>query len=75
MNVDELNTLDEKQHTDIKESISELEKTQLLLIMKIGELTGKNSMVPVLIKYVIFPLIIVLGGKIGLDYFAGLGGI
>lgn len=72
MNVDDLQVINDKQHDEIKASISSLERTQLELIMKIGELTGKNNALPVLIKYIIFPLIVVLGGKIGLDA-AGIG--
>ncbi len=72
MEISELQEQNEREHIEIKASINALEKTQLALIEKIGLLTGNNALVPVILKYVVLPLIVVLGGKIGLDYIATL---
>jgi len=67
MDIQELNDFNNKDHKEIKESINRLEAALLVMTADIAKINGSNNLVPTMIKWIIFPLILILGGLIGYD--------
>lgn len=58
--LDETRTKNDADHTAINTKLD-------TLLVSISAMQGQNNLVPTIIKFVVLPLIVVLGGLIGFD--------
>lgn len=66
MDISELKTENDAQHKEIKESIKTVSDKTDVLSTGLAALTGKAETTKMLILYIVVPLIVILGGLVGI---------
>jgi|WetSurMetagenome_2_1015567.scaffolds.fasta_scaffold1991111_2 hypothetical protein len=66
MELAELKTENDRQHAEIKASISDIDTKQDTLSQALSGLIGKMDTTKMIIIYVVVPLIVILGGLVGI---------